>query len=128
MFKKFFKTALALATITAGSAFAVAPANAGNFSLHIGNGHGSGIHFSNGGKRYYNHGYKIRRHVKRIKGHRCGPRRALNKAYHLGVYDPHIARVNHKKIVVKGFSRGYPAKVVFKRSHRGCKIIKTRGL
>lgn len=128
MFNKFFKSTLAIITIAAGAGFAAAPANAGNFSLYIGNGYGGGVHYSTGGKRHYNHGYKKQRHYNRGHGHRCGPRRALNRAYHLGLYDPHIARVNHKKIVVKGWNRGYPAKVVFKRTHRGCKVIKARGL
>ncbi len=128
MFKNTFKSALAIATVAASTMFTAAPANAGNFSLHIGNGHGGGIHFSNHRKRHFNRGYVKRRHVQRSRGHHCGPRRALKRAYHLGLYDTHIARVNHKKIVVKGWNRGYPAKVVFKRTHHGCKIIKARGL
>jgi len=128
MFKNNFKSLIAIATIAFGSAFTAAPANAGNFSLHIGNGYGGAIHFGTGGKRHYNHGYKKPRHVYRSNGYHCGPRHALKRAYNLGLYDPHVARVNHKKIVVKGWNRGYPAKVVFKRTNHGCKIIKARGL
>ena len=120
MFVKLVKSTLAIATIITGAIFASAPAQAASsFGIYIGNGHGPQVYY----------GPTRHQYVKRT--HRygyCKPRHALNKAYHLGVGHAHIARVNKRKIVVKGYSYGHPAKVVFKRSHRGCKIIKTRGL
>ena len=127
MFNKSIKTVLAAAVIATGGAFAATTANAGtSFGIYIGNGYGhshapsGGIYFNNGG---YNHGYVAPR------GHRkCNPRRALNKAYRMGVYNPHVTRVNHRKIVVKGYSHGHNAKVVFKRNSKRCKVLKTRGI
>ena len=122
MFMKSIKTFLAVGVVAAGAAVSTTgAANAGgNFSLYIGNGYGGGIHYGNG---YRRHSYGHRHHRRG-----CGPRRALNKAYRIGVNRPHISRINHRKIAVVGYNHGFPAKVVFKRTHRGCKVIKTRGL
>lgn len=125
MFVNSIKTFLAVGIVAAGAAVSTTTtANAGSsFGVYIGNGYGSGI--NHGSRKHRNHGYK-----KSGYGHRrgCGPRRALNKAYHAGLARPHIARINHKKIVVVGYSRGHHAKVVFKRKGHSCKVIKTRGL
>lgn len=140
MLKNSAKSILAAFALVAGATFA-APASAewpGNIELYQGGG-GVGIHIGNG------HIYKSQNHVKhrrlkhrkhhrphygnqvRHRGH-CGPRRALNKAWRLGVNRPHIARLNKKRIVVVGYNYGHSAKVVFKRNSHRCKIIKTRGL
>jgi predicted NBD/HSP70 family sugar kinase len=133
MFVKSIKTFLAVGIVAAGAAVSTTgTANAGSsFGIYIGNGYGSGIHYNN--RKHRNHGYNGGhgyRHYGHGYGHRrgCGPRRALNKAYRVGLNRPHIARINHRKIVVVGYNYGHPAKVVFKRKGHGCKIIKTRGL
>ena len=131
MFVNSIKTFLAVGIVAAGAAVSTtSTANAGsNFGVYIGNGYGSGIHY--GSRKHRNHGYhRGHGYKKHSYGHRrgCGPRKALNKAYRVGLVRPHIARINHKKIVVVGYSRGHHAKVVFKRKGYGCKVIKTRGL
>lgn len=133
MFKKSIKSFVAAAIIASGAAVAsTGSANAGNsFGAFVGSDHSNVIQInhvkrrSHGHKRF--HGKKVfkRKHHRRAA---CGPRRALNKAYRIGVNRPHVARINHKRIVVLGYNRGHPAKVVFKRSRHGCKIIKARGL
>ena len=131
MFVNSIKTFLAVGIVAAGAAVSTtSTANAdSSFGIYIGNGYGNGIHY--GSRKHHNHGYNRGHGYKQSRyGHRrgCGPRRALNKAYRVGVNRPHIARINHKKIVVVGYNYGHPAKVVFKRKGHGCKIIKTRGL
>ena len=116
------KTILAVAVVATGAAFSTTAANAGGkFGIYIGNGYHSGPGYYGGGYHggYYAYGYPRRK---------CHPRRALNKAYRMGVYNPHVTRVNHKRIVVKGYSHGHRAKVVFKRHSKHCRVLKTRGL
>lgn len=129
MFVKSAKSILAVAVVAAGAAFATTGiANAGSsFGVYIGGGHG-GYHGGHGGAYYggYGPGYGYHGGY-RHRGH-CGPRRALNKAWHMGVNRPHIKRVGGKRIVVVGFNRGHRAKVVFKRHSRHCRVLKTRGL
>ena len=118
------KSILAIAVVAAGAAFTTATTAqaGGNFGVYIGNGYGSGVYFGNGGhRRHHYHGGYSRRHA-------CGPRRALRKAWRMGVNRPHIARLNDRRIAVVGFSHGHRAKVVFKRHSRHCRVIKTRGL
>ena len=131
MFVNSIKTFLAVGIVAAGAAVSTTgTANAGSsFGIYIGNGYGNGIHY--GKRKHHNHGYHHGHSYKRqgyTKSRKCGPQRALNKAYRIGVNHPHIARINHKKIVVVGYNRGHSAKVVFKRKGHGCKVIKTRGL
>ena len=57
-----------------------------------------------------------------------GLRRALRKAWRMGVDRPHIARIGRGRIVVKGHHDGHRAKVVFDRWSRRCEVIKVRGL
>jgi hypothetical protein len=136
MFVNSIKTFLAVGIIAAGAAVSTTTtANAGSsFGVYIGNGYGSGIHH---GHRSNGHYKAPRKHAHQRKTHKrsgyvrhrgCSPRHALNKAYRFGVNRPHIARINHKRIVVVGYSRGHHAKVVFKRKGHGCKVIKARGL
>ncbi len=123
MFSKSVKSILA-AVVLASSA-ALAPTTSaqagGNFGVYIGNGH-SGV--------YFNNGHRHNRYVTRGHRHRgfCAPRRALRKAWNMGVNRPHVARVNGERIVVAGFNRGHRAKVVFKRGSKHCRVIRTRGL
>ncbi|MEM9277366.1 MAG: hypothetical protein AAGA76_02190 [Pseudomonadota bacterium] len=122
MLTKSIKSILAVAVVATGAAFTTSSANAGgNFGVYIGNGHGGGIYYNNG---YHGGGYHAYGHKQR----KCNPRRALNKAYRMGVYKPHVTRVNHKRIVVKGYNHGHRAKVVFKRHSKHCRVLNTRGL
>lgn len=121
MFKNTIKSILAVAVVATGAAFTTSSANAGGkFGIYIGNGHGGGIYYNHGG--HYNSGYHPYQHKK------CNPRRALKKAYRMGVYKPHVTRVNHRKIVVKGYSYGSHAKVVFKRNSKHCRVLKAHGI
>ncbi len=122
MFNNTIKTILAAGIIASGASFATTTAaNATSIGVHIG-GHGGGLYIGSGHRRHaHRHG----------RGHRrgfCKPRRALNKAWNMGVNRPHIARVGPNRIVVKGFSYGHRAKVVFSRQGKRCPVIKTRGL
>lgn len=141
MFGKSIKAILTTGILAAGIATSTTgAANAGsNFNLHVGGGHGIGTFIGHGGSYGFkrSHGYKNRYGYKRHHGfkkskqaHRrgCSPRHALHKAYNIGLNQPHVKRVNHKKIVVVGYNRGHLAKVVFKRKGHGCKVIKTSGL
>lgn len=140
MFMKSAKSVLAAVAITVGATFA-APAMAewpGNSeNLYVGGSYG-GLHIGIGqvhkpaqhvGHKHYKH-RKHRNHyghAVRQRGH-CGPRRALHKAWNIGVNRPHIARLNNERIVVVGYNRGHRAKVVFKRNSHHCRVIKTRGI
>ncbi len=127
MLNRTIKSIAAAAILATGAALSVTTsANAGgNFHLQIGGGHGH-IYF---GEPYYD-GPRYappRRHY----GHRhraCGPKRALNKAWRMGLNRPYVARVNNKRIVVRGFNYGHNAKVVFKRGSKNCRVLKTRGI
>ena len=101
MFKNTIKTILAAGIIASGATFASSTAaNATSIGVHIG-GHGGGIYIGNGHRR---HGHRHRGHGRRHGF--CKPRRALNKAWNMGVNRPHIARVGRDRIVVKGFNYG----------------------
>ncbi|MDJ0614417.1 MAG: hypothetical protein QNJ29_12160 [Rhizobiaceae bacterium] len=140
MFKNSAKSIFAAFALAAASITLASPASAGsskNFGIYIGGGHG-GIYYGGGqrynpyyprGHRHYKHrkhNYRSRNHISH-RGH-CAPRRALRKAWNIGLNQPHIARINKRKIVVAGYNRGHHAKVVFKRNSHRCKVIGTRGL
>ena len=121
-------------------------ANAGNFGIDLYLGHQSAIHY--GGSKYYGshqrrqqygHRYnhnkgnrrnkyrKHRRHQDRYsqpRRHVCGPRRAVRKAYRLGLDGPRVHRVRENKVAVVGYQYGYRTKMVFKR-YSNCRLIKT---
>ena len=74
----------------------------------------------------YRHTSKHRRHQYR-SSHRsqvCGPRRAVNKAYRLGLNNPQVHRIKDRRIVVSGYQYGYRTKMVFKR-YSNCSLMKT---
>ncbi|MBL4891869.1 MAG: hypothetical protein JKX91_08600 [Rhizobiaceae bacterium] len=52
----------------------------------------------------------------------CSPRRAVGKAWNMGLNNPHVKRVGRRHIVVKGGYRGSRAKVVFSR-YGGCRVV-----
>lgn len=150
MFNKTFKTAFAALAIVAGAASfspamaagAQAPAgaaNAGNLhlasgSIHIQTPHG-GIYFGHGrgpgwyGKPQRRH-YGGRRHGGRHYGGRrvCHPRKAVRKAWHIGMNRPGIRRIGENRIVVTGWHRGHRAKLVFDRWSPRCRVIRARGI
>lgn len=140
MFVNSIKTFLAVGIVAVGAAISTtSTANASSsFGIYIGNGHGGGINYGHrsGGHygkhhgKYRGHGYKNHGYKRSGYGQQrgCGPHQALNKAFQFGVNHPHIARINHNKIVVVGYSRGHQAQVVFKRKGHGCRVVKTRGL
>ena len=123
-------------------------ANAGNLNIELRLGNDAGIYLAGNGhhrqNRYrYNEGsynpyyqprYNQRRYRHRNKHrynyrnhHRqqvCGPRRAVNKAYRLGLNSPQIKRIKERRIVVTGYQYGYRTKMVFKR-YSNCRLIKS---
>jgi hypothetical protein len=124
---------------------ATSTANAGNYGVNLSLGNGAGIYFSGNGGHHNNRRYNNRhnnynsynqpRYNQRHNRHRnsynqprrqqvCGPRRAVNKAYRLGLNDPQIQRIKERRIVVSGYQYGYRTKMVFKR-YSNCKLIKT---
>jgi len=129
MFPKSFKTFMATAVIAVGAAFAGAQsANAGSsFGIYVGTGGYNGIHYSS--RAHRGHGYRkgYRHGPRHLRGGKCAPRRALNRAYRIGLNRPYIQRINGRSIAVKGWHRGYPAKVVFSQ-FGGCRVVATRGL
>lgn len=78
-----------------------------NFRKH-GRRHGSRHGYRHGGRRGHGQG--------------CSPRRAVNKAWNMGLNHPHVKRVGRRHIVVKGGFRGSRAKVVFSR-YGGCQVV-----
>lgn len=70
---------------------------------------GHGRHGSYGGGRSH-----------RNKG--CSPRRAVRKAWNMGLNHPHVKRVGRRHIVVKGGYHGSRAKIVFSRYGR-CQVV-----
>lgn len=123
-------------------------ANAGNYGVDLHLGNGAGIYFSgngghnkhrrnhyrHGGGSYYNpynqphynqpHRKKHRKYRNQRRHQVCGPRRAVNKAYRLGLNNPQIKRIKEQRIVVVGYQYGYRTKMVFKR-YSNCRLIKT---
>ena len=101
---------------------------------HRRNRHGRSGHYGSGG---YNPGYadpyrgNYRTHEYRLPKYRsgrrhnvCGPRRAVKKAYRLGLNNPQVHRIKDRRIVVTGYQYGYRTKMVFKR-YSNCNLIKT---
>ena len=71
------------------------------------------------------------RHWHRDRGFRrgvCNPRRALRKAHRRGLNRPHVQRINRKRIVVAGWSRGERIVMGMGR-HRSCPVhfVRERG-
>lgn len=127
---------------------ATGSANAGNYGVNLQFGNGAGIYFSGnsnhkqkGHKKYrnrhsYNQGhynpyyqprYNPRPHNQYRQQPRrqvCGPRRAVKKAYRLGLNNPQVHRIKERRIVVSGYRYGYRTKMVFKR-YSNCQLLKT---
>ncbi len=97
-------------------------------------GNGVGIEFYFGGSNGHSHWRRDRRHNphwghgKRWKKRhgvvrRCSVKRALNKAYRMGVNNPRVRRANQNVIKIKGRSRGHRVRIVFSRAP-GCPVIR----
>lgn len=52
----------------------------------------------------------------------CSPRRAVKRAWNMGLNHPHVKRVGRRHIVVGGGYHGSRAKVVFSR-RGGCRVV-----
>ncbi len=131
MFPKFLRTSILALVVTIGGMAAAtvsSQARSGHLDLTIG---GSGIYFSSGrgyrshyrGQPRYDRRYSDRRYGRRL----CAPNRALRKARRFGIRHAHVARVNRRVIVVKGFRYGSRAKVIFSRA-RQCPVIGYRNI
>lgn len=128
------RTGLAAFALAAATLAAPIPASAGSssggvgFSLHI----GGPVGWNPGHRRargYHRHGLHLLpdRHY---RGHRhyrgrCNVRRAIRKAYRLGVDRPRVVRRNRHRVVVRGRIDGYRARVVF-ANRRRCPLIVIR--
>lgn len=99
----------AVVVATAGIAASAPAATAGGvgFELSIG-GHGGGI-------------------VVRDRGHRnvCKPRRAVQKARHMGIRRADVVRANNRRVVVRGVRHHRQVRVVF-ANQRSCPVIRIR--
>ena len=132
---------LIVAGVIALSAFG--NANAGNIGIDLYLGNGTGIHYNgnnvhyrhNNNRKHYRHHNQRRSHYRNDYRYRdqyrqrprhqvCGPRRAVKKAYRLGLDSPQVHRVKERRIVVSGYQYGYRTKMVFKRYSK-CHLIKT---
>jgi hypothetical protein len=117
-------------------------ANAGNIGIDLYLGNGTGTHYNgnninyrhNNNRNRYRQNHQRRSHYRKDRHYRdqyhprpqhqvCGPRRAVKKAYRLGLDSPQVHRVKERKIVVSGYQYGYRAKMVFKRYSK-CHLIK----
>jgi hypothetical protein len=109
MFARTTRTLAVSALIALGAAVATtAPAAAGGgFQVGIQIG-GPGY----GGPGYGGPGYKP------WKPHysTCKPYKAINKAHYYGIRKAYVSFANHKKVVVKGWKWGHPARAVFANS------------
>ena len=124
MFGRSIKTILAAGILATGMAVSATGAThaASDFNIYVGSGYGDNSHFGSG-----HAGFHSKKGFKKSKfrfKRKCGPRRALKKAYSIGLKKPHIKRIGHQKISVVGHNRGHLAKVVFLRTKHGCKVIK----
>ncbi|PCI05645.1 MAG: hypothetical protein COB78_03360 [Hyphomicrobiales bacterium] len=140
--KTILKTTLASTLVAATMFGASAPvANAGNFEVAIGLGGPDGfsiqsIDYKHGHKKkHWKHGGNGKHHGGYGKhggygnkggygrhNYGCSPRRAVSKAWNMGLNHPHVKRVGRRHIVVKGGYRGSRAKVVFSR-YGGCRVV-----
>ncbi len=126
-----WKAIAAGAIVAVGTAFAAAgPAHAGSLSidLYLGGPNPLGVHYRGGhrGHGFVHHG-PPRRFAPHPRRRVCSPRRAVRKAYRMGLNHPYVHRIGKRRIVVRGNNWGYPAKVVFGRGGR-CPVIKTVNL
>ncbi len=119
----FIRNALAAVVVaTAGIAASAPAATAGGvgFELSIG-GHGGGIVIRDHGRRG---GWN------RFEGHRghrnvCQPRRAVQKARHMGIRRADVIRANNRRVVVSGVRHHRQVRVVF-ANQRSCPVIRIR--
>ncbi len=92
------------------------------------------VHHKRYRERHYSDDYGGRQHYRgheryRGYGHRdkqCHPRRAIRKAWRMGLSYPEITRMKRDRIVVRGWEYGRKTKVVFDRWSRRCHVIKVR--
>ena len=123
MFGKITKTA-ALAALIGVSSMAVTAGQAAaggsvGFSVEFGSpGYGQGWGPSWGPVWGPGYGPKPQRGI-------CKPRRAVKKAWKMGVRNGRIVRRNNKRVVVRGWRYGYRVKVVF-ANRRHCPVVALR--
>ena len=125
MFNSLTNAVAAAAFVMVGAAGATtattSAASAG--SLH----YGITIGGSNSVLRIGSHRHGRRSHGRRgdYRRGRCTVRHAIRKARRLGVHHTHLARANHRRIVVRGRRHGYRARIVF-ANRRHCPVIRYR--
>lgn len=119
MFAKIAKATTLAALIAVGATAATtSQASAGNIEF--------GIQFGTPGYGYY-YGSNPRWGAPppRYRKGKCKPRRAVNKAWRMGVNNPRVVRRNPNRVVVRGWRHGYKTKVVFANA-RHCPVIRFR--
>jgi len=142
MFGTGIKTILASGLVAAtifGASASIANAGSGSVQLTFdgrqglkiqsaGFRHGSGHDRRYDRRRGGSHGYKHGRgHGYRHGGYGgnrygCSPRRAVNKAWNMGLKHPHVKRVGRHHIVVGGGYHGSRARVTFSKFGH-CKVV-----
>jgi hypothetical protein len=90
----------------------------------------SGIYFEFGNGPRAEHGFRPDGHRRHYRDHGwrrdfCSPRRAVHKARRMGLHRARVARVGHRRSVVRGHRHGYRARIVFARAPR-CPVIAYR--
>jgi hypothetical protein len=105
-----------LAAVVGASGLAAVPASAQGLSLEFGNGGNSRFGIYSGDDGYYP---RERRYGMRVG---CSPDRALDKADGMGIDDARISRITPRRIVVRGYDDGDPARITFGRSP-GCPVL-----
>tara|TARA_R110002126_G_scaffold92837_1_gene220123 strand:- start:6534 stop:6899 length:366 start_codon:yes stop_codon:yes gene_type:complete len=121
MFTQIIKTTALIAMVAVGTAgVSATQASAANVGIEFqiggfGNGHGHGPRWGHGHNRGPNWGNRGS----------CRPQRAVRKASNMGVRHARVIRANNQRVVVKGWKRGSPTRVIFaNRQH--CPVIARR--
>ena len=118
MFTRTIRTLAVSAVIALGAAAATtAPAAAGGVQIGIqigapgygGPGYGGPGY---GGPGYGGPGYNPWKPQQSY----CKPNKAIKKAHYYGIKNAHVSFANYKKVIVKGWKWGHPAKAVFANS------------
>lgn len=117
----FIKTALvALSLATAGLGVSAPAASAASIGISVGNGGASVLLVRDHNRHGRHNGWN--RHQRPQRHGFCSPRRALNKAGHMGVHRARVAHSSHRIVKVRGVHRGHRVNVLFANA-RGCPVI-----
>ena len=83
---------------------------------------------SDGRLGYHDHlhgAHELKARERRARHRRCGPRRALRKAWRLGLDDPRVERIRRRGVVVSGYDGRELVRIRFARDPQ-CTIMRVR--